>query len=392
MTPAPLDAAGLDAADPLAHFRDRFVIDDDLIAYLDGNSLGRLPIATRDRLATFVRDEWGTDLIRGWERWTSLPSQVGDQIGALIGSAPGQTVLTDSTSICLFKLLHAAGELRPERTEVVVEAHAFPTDRFLVDAVAEQRGWMVRRVEHPSDLWAALGERTAVVVLGHVDYRTGELHDLPALTAAIHDAGALALWDLCHSVGAVPLDLDGDHVDLAVGCTYKYLNGGPGAPAFLHVAGEHLGAVKQPIPGWWSVPDLFAMTAAHEPAADARRMLSGTPNVAGMLAVQEGARLTTEAGSAAIRAKSIALTAFAIELLDAAGLEVVTPRDPARRGGQVSVRCEDAAGVARALVERGVVPDFRPPDLVRLGFSPLTTSFAEVRAGIEMLTSIVSSS
>ncbi len=379
----------LDAADPLAAFRDRFVTDGDVVAYLDGNSLGRLPVATRERLADFVQREWGRDLIRGWERWVDLPSQVGDEIGRLVGSAPGQVVVADSTSVCLFKLLHVGAGLRADRDEVVVEEHAFPTDRYLVDAVAATRGWTVRVVPHVSDLPDVLGERTAVVVLSQVDYRTGELHDLGATTRSVHAVGAITLWDLCHSVGVLPIDLDGAGADLAVGCTYKYLNGGPGAPAFLHVAGQHLADAEQPVRGWWSTPDLFAMTDAYRPAQDARRMLSGTPPVAGMLAVQEGVRLVAEAGVEAIRAKSVALTTRAIDLLDSAGLEVVAPREAARRGSQVSVRHPRAREVTAALVARGVVPDFRPPDLVRIGLSPLTMSFDELDTGIALLVEVV---
>jgi len=378
-------AADLDAADPLASFRDRFVLDGDIVAYLDGNSLGRLPIATRDRLAAFVELEWGRELIRGWDHWVALPADVGDEVGEVIGAAPGQTVVADSTSVCLYKLLHVAAGLLPERTEVVVEEHAFPTDRFLVDSVAAARGWTVRRIEHVRDLPSVLGERTAVVVLGHVDYRSGEVHDLPGITAAVREAGALSLWDLCHSAGVLPIGLDDHRVDLAVGCTYKYLNGGPGAPAFVYVAQRHLDAAHQPITGWWAKADMFEMTEGYRPADGARRMLSGTPPVAGLLAVREGVRLTREAGIGAIRAKSVLLTSYATELLDAAGLEIVTPRVPDRRGGQVSVRHRNAREITARLVARGIVPDFRPPDVVRLGFSPLTTSFAEVEAGIAAL-------
>jgi kynureninase len=385
-------AADLDAADLLAGFRDRFVIADDLVAYFDGNSLGRLPIATRDRLERFVREEWGGDLIRGWtDRWVDLPVQVGDELGALLGAAPGQTIVADSTSVCLYKLLHAGVDLRPGRTEIVVERAGFPTDRYLVESVARARGLDVVLADDPTDLSDAVGERTAVVVLNHVDYRTGLLLDLPGLTERIHAAGALALWDLCHSVGVLPIDLDGAGVDFAVGCTYKYLNAGPGAPAFLHVAERHLDQTRQPIAGWWSAADLFAMGDEYSAAPDVRRMLSGTPPVAGIVAVQEGVRLTAEAGIDAIRAKSEALTGFALELLDTHGLMTVTPREAALRGGHVTVRHPDARRVAEAVAHRGVLPDFREPDLIRLGLSPLSTSFAEVEAGIGVLADAITS-
>ncbi|MET1037473.1 MAG: aminotransferase class V-fold PLP-dependent enzyme, partial [Aeromicrobium sp.] len=308
----------LDSADPLASFRDRFVIDDDLVAYLDGNSLGRLPIATLDRLTAFVRDEWGGRLIRGWEEgWVDLPVTVGDELGAaLLGAAPGQTVVADSTSVCIFKLLHAAAGMRPGRDEIVIDATNFPTDRYLVESVAEARGLTIRWLEPDlvenvtvAVLSEALGDRTGVVLLSHVDYRSGTLLDLPVLTAAVHDAGAVVIWDVCHSAGVVPTALDAAGVDFAVGCTYKYVNAGPGAPAFVYVAARHLTEARQPIAGWWSAADLFAMGDVYEASATIRRMLSGTPSVAGLLAVQEGVRLIAEAGIDAIRAKSEALTA-----------------------------------------------------------------------------------
>ncbi len=385
-------AAELDAADPLASFRDRFVIEDDLIAYFDGNSLGRLPRATRDRLESFVREEWGRDLIRGWaDRWVDLPVAVGDEVGALIGAAAGQTVVADSTSVSLYKVLHTAADLRPGRTEIVVERSGFPTDRYVVESVAKARGLDVTFVDDPTDLTQIVSERTVVVVLNHVDYRSGLLLDLATLTDQIHAAGALALWDVCHSVGALPIDLDGAGVDLAVGCTYKYLNAGPGAPAFLYVAEQHLAAARQPIEGWWSAADLFAMGDQYEAAPSIRRMLSGTPPVAGMIAVQEGARLTAEAGTEAIRTKSVALTSFALGLIDAHGLDTVTPRDAAHRGGHVTIRHPQAREVTAAATARGVLPDFREPDLIRLGLSPLSTSFAEVEAGVAVLADVISS-
>jgi kynureninase len=384
----------LDAADPLAAFRDRFVIDDDLVAYLDGNSLGRVPKATVERLTTFVRQDWGNRLIRGWDdSWVDLPVTVGDELGAaLLGAAPGQTVIADSTSVNIYKLLHAAAGIRADRDEVVIDATNFPTDRYLVESVAGSRGMTVRWLQPDlvdnvtvDVLAEALGERTAVVVLSQVDYRSGTLVDLPAITQLVHDAGAVVIWDLCHSAGIVPIELDAAQVDFAVGCTYKYLNSGPGAPAFMYVAERHVGEVTQPIAGWWSAADLFAMSDTYEAAPTIRRLLSGTPSVAGIIAVQEGVRLIGEAGTDAIRAKSEALTAFTIDLLDEAGLEVVTPRAATQRGSHVTVRHPDARRITDQMIARGVVPDFREPDLIRLGLSPLTTSFAEVEAGVGIL-------
>ncbi|AXT85214.1 kynureninase [Aeromicrobium sp. A1-2] len=384
----------LDRADPLAGFRERFLIDDDLVAYLDGNSLGRLPAATADRLASFVREEWGGRLIRGWEEsWVALPVTVGDELGAaLLGAAAGQTVIADSTSVNIYKLLHAAAGVRPDRDEILIDATNFPTDRYLVESVAASRGMTVRWLEPDlvenvtvELLGGALSDRTAVVVLSQVDYRSGTLLDLPALTTRIHAAGAVVIWDLCHSVGVVPIELDRDSVDFAVGCTYKYLNGGPGAPAFMYVAARHLAASSQPIAGWWSAADLFAMSETYEAAPSIRKMLSGTPSVPGILAVQEGVRLVAEAGLAAIRRKSEQLTAYVVELLDEAGMEIVTPREPALRGSHVTVRHPDARRVSVEMTQQGVVPDFREPDLIRLGLSPLATSFAEAAAGVAVL-------
>lgn len=388
----------LDAADPLRAFRDRFLLDADLVAYLDGNSLGRLPVATADRLDAFFRHEWGGRLIRGWEEaWVDLPVTVGDELGAaLLGAAAGQTVIADSTSVNLYKLLHAAAGVRPDRDEIVIDATNFPTDRYLVESVAAARGLTVVWLEPDLvdnvtvDLLAdALGERTAVVVLSHVDYRSGTLLDLPALTAQVHAVGGVVIWDLCHSAGVVPMRLDADGVDFAVGCTYKYVNAGPGAPAFLYVAEQHLADAVQPIAGWWSAADLFAMSGTYEASPTIRRMLSGTPSVPGVVAVQEGVRLIAEAGVEALREKSRAQTTYLVDLLDAAGLEVVTPRDAALRGSHVTVRHPDAREVTRRLVERGVVPDFREPDLIRLGLSPLTTSYAEIAAATQVLAEVV---
>src|SRR5688572_28641281 len=298
-------AVELDAADPLASFRDRFLPGDDVVAYFDGNSLGRPPRATAERLASFVAEGWGGRLIRGWdEGWVELPVTVGDEIAdVVLGAAPGQTVVADSTSVNLFKVLHAACDLRPDRDEIVVDTTNFPTDRYLVEGVAAQRGMTVRwlepdLVEHVTTdgLAEVLGERTAVVSLSHVDYRSAAILDVPGITEQVHAAGGLVVWDLCHSAGVLPISLDADDVDFAVGCTYKYLNAGPGASAFLYVAERHLSDVTQPVPGWWSAADLFAMADTYTAAPGIRRMLSGTPNIMGILAAQEGVRLVDEAG------------------------------------------------------------------------------------------------
>lgn len=395
-------AERLDAADPLRELRDRFAVGADPVAYFDGNSLGRPPKATLDRLSAVLGEEWPGRLIRGWsDSWMELPTSVGDRLGkAVLGAAPGQTVVADSTSVNLFKVLHAACGLRPDRRELVIDDANFPTDRYLVEAVAAQRGLSVRWLQLKSpgavtaeQLAAAIGPATAAVVLSHVDYRSAAIVDLAAFTRQIHDAGALAVWDLCHSAGAVPIGLDAAEADFAVGCTYKYLNAGPGAPAFLYVADRHLSEVAQPIAGWIGAQDVFAMGPTYVPAAGIRRMLSGTPNVLGLVAADEGARLVGEAGLGRIRAKGLALTDFVTDLVDAwltpVGVELVSPRDAAVRGSHVTVRHPDAATLTDRLIERGVIPDLRQPDLIRIGLSPLTTAYVEAWDGLDTLRGII---
>lgn len=392
------DARELDAADPLAGFRGQFAIGDDPVAYLDGNSLGRPPRSTILRLRQVVEQQWATGLIREWsEGWAELPVRVGDLLGAtVLGAAPGQTVVADSTSVNLFKLLHAAAGLRADRSEMVVADADFPTDRYLVDAVAAGRGLTVRRLPpHPrggvalADLGDLLSDSTAVVVLSQVDYRSGYLADLTSITAAVHAAGAVVVWDLCHSAGVVPISLDVHGADFAVGCTYKYLNAGPGAPAYLYVAQRHLDAVEQPVPGWFGAADVFAMAGGHIPAADARQMLSGTPNVLGIVAVEEGLKLIQQAGVDSIRAKGVGLTEMVVRLVDdwlvPLGATLVSPRDASVRGSHVTVAVPRAREVTDALIERGIVPDFRNPDMIRLGLSPLTTSYCEAWTGLDAL-------
>ncbi len=398
------DAHRRDEADPLRAFRDRFLVGPDPIAYLDGNSLGRPPKATIARLHEVLEAEWAGRLILSWpERWVDLPVQVGDLLAAtVLGSGPGQTVIADSTTVNLFKVLHAACGLRPDRPEVVVDDANFPSDRYLVESIAAARGMTVRWLSPDpesgvtaSDLKAVLSADTAVVLLSHVDYRSGYLADLPGVTAAVHQAGGVVVWDLCHSAGAVAMSLDEAEVDFAVGCTYKYLNAGPGSPAFLYVAAQHLSMVSQPITGWFGASDVFAMAASYQPAPDIRRMLSGTPSVVGIVAVQEGLAVIAEAGLERIRAKAVDLTEYAIGLADERlaplGACVASPRAAADRGGHVTIRCAGAEDVTRRLVAAGVVPDFRNPDLIRLGLSPLTTSYAEVWTAIDIFAATLAS-
>ncbi len=409
-----LDAArSLDAADPLRAHLDAFAEAPGVVAYLDGNSLGRPLRDIPEKLAAFVREDWGTRLIRSWdEQWMALPMELGDRIGALaLGAAAGQTVVADSTSVLIYKLMRAALRQAQGPTgaqalrqaqgssatdapmEVVIEAGNFPTDRFLAEGIAAETGTVLRWIEpdpvlgvQVADVEAVLSDRTALVALSHVDYRSGALADMPAITAAVHDAGALMMWDLCHSAGVVPMQLDEWGVDLAVGCTYKYLNGGPGSPAFAYLRREHQGILRQPIQGWWSAADIFAMGPEYVPADDIRQLLSGTPPVTSMLAMQGMLDLIEQATIDAVRAKSVSLTDFAVraydELLAPLGVRLLSPRDAAVRGGHVTIGHPDFREVTKRLWAGGIIPDFRFPDGIRLGLSPLSTSYTETLTGV----------
>ncbi|RWZ67718.1 aminotransferase class V-fold PLP-dependent enzyme [Labedella populi] len=395
---ASLDAAPLDAADPLASFRDRFVQGGDTVSYLDGNSLGRPLRRTVERLPPFVQQEWGERLIRSWdETWMGLPFELGDAIGAAtLGAAPGQTVVGDSTTVLLYKLMRAALTARPGRSRVVVDDDNFPTDRFLMEGIARELGLELDIIEvdrsigvTPDQLSAVVSDETALVVLSHVAYRSGYLADMPGLTRLAHDAGALILWDVCHSAGAVPMQVDEWGVDIAVGCSYKYLNGGPGAPAFAYVRRGLQAELEQPIQGWMGAADVFAMADVYVPAEGMRRFLSGTPPVLAMQPITDMVDLVAEAGIEAIRTKSVALTEYALRLTDALlaplGVTVSTPRDPELRGSHVTVSHARFREVTAALWRRGIIPDFRSPDGLRIGLSPLSTSFAEVRLGVDAI-------
>jgi kynureninase len=387
-----------DAADPLAGLRERFHIPDPELVYLDGNSLGRLPRASAGRVAGVLCEEWGERLIRAWEEgWMTLPESVGDRLGAaVLGAAPGQVLVADSTTVCLFKLASAALDARAARTEIVTDVENFPTDRYVLEGLAAQRGLELRWIAgdpQPQDVAAAVGPKTALVCLSHVSYRSAAIADMERITAIAHQAGALVLWDLCHSAGAVPVALDACRVDLAAGCTYKYLNAGPGAPAFLYVRADLQDELRQPVWGWMGRRQPFAMAPGYEPVTGVRAMLSGTPNVLGIALVDEGVRLVEEAGIAAIHAKAQALTDYVVELADARlcprGLEVASPRQAARRGAHVAIRHPRARRLCAELLAAGVITDFRPPDLIRLGLSPLTTSFTDAWDGVDRLQSLV---
>ena len=390
-------AAELDARDPLRELRGQFVIDPEVV-YLDGNSLGCLPRATVGRLERLVA-QWGERGVRGWdEGWLDLPLSVGDRLGeAALGAAPGQTVIGDSTTVCFYKLVCAALDARPGRSEIVTDLDNFPTDRYVLEGVARARGLRLVWLDgdpDPEAVTSLIGPQTALVTFSHVNYRSAYIADMAFVNQIARDAGALMLWDLSHSAGSVPLSLDGDHAPLAVGCTYKYLNGGPGAPAYMYVRHELQRELRQPIWGWLGRRDPFEMAPGYEAADGMRAFLSGTPPVLALAAVDEGVRLVAEAGIDAIRAKGIALTEFAIGLADTRlpGVRIASPRDPARRGAHVALAHPDARGLCAGLIERGVIPDFRRPDVIRFGFSPLTTRFIDVWDGVEALREVLSRS
>ncbi len=394
-------ASELDAADPLGGCRDAFLPgpDDDVIAYLDGNSLGRPLLASARRISDFVQHAWAGRLIRGWdEDWLDLPLRIGDRLGAtVLGAAPGQTTIGDSTTVLLYKLARAAVALRAGRSEIVVDTDNFPTDRYVVEGIAAELGLSIRWLRtdprsgvEPDLLAGVLGNRTAVVLLSHVAYRSGHIADAETITRLVHDVGAVVVWDLSHSVGSVPLELDAWGVDLAVGCTYKYLNGGPGSPAFAYVRADHHDAFGQPIWGWMGRRDAFEMGPGYEPSDGIRRVLSGTPPILGMLAVQDSLDLIADVGMAAIREKSIMLTEFAVAVfrrwLEPLGVELASPADPERRGGHITLEHPLFRELTAGLWAAGVIPDFRSPQGLRLGLSPLSTSFTEVLTGLSVIT------
>jgi kynureninase len=398
-------AAVLDAADPLAAFSRRFLPSEDgtLRAYLDGNSLGRPPLDAARAMEDFLRVSWGTRLIQGWtDEWMDWPTEVGDALAAAaLGAAPGQTVIADSTSVLLYKLARAALTTVPERTEIVIDLDNFPTDRYLVEGIAAELGLTVRWIRTdpaagvtPELVAAAVGERTALFLGSHVAYRSGFLADAPAVTEVVHEAGGRVLWDCSHSVGSVPIALDEWGVDFAVGCGYKYLNGGPGAPAFGYVRADLQDVAQQPIQGWMGHAEPFTMGPGYTRSAGMRGFLTGTPPILGMVPLRVGIALLAEAGIEHVRSKSLALTGFALELIDAwlvpLGVELVSPRDPAQRGGHLTIRRAGFDQVNAELWQRGIIPDYRAPDSIRLGLSPLSTTFAEVAVALTELRDILS--
>lgn len=379
----------LDSADELARKRKEFVLDE--VVYLDGNSLGALPVSVPGRLEDVVRRQWGELRIRSWDEsgWWTAPERIGDRIAPLVGADAGQIVVGDSTSVNVLKAVVGAVRLAgEERDEILVDATTFPTDGYIAESAARLTGRTLRPVT-PAEVPAALSDRTAAVLLNHVDYRTGRLHDLPALTAAVHAAGAVSVWDLCHSAGALPVGLDEHGVDLAVGCTYKYLNGGPGAPAYLYVRREHQGRFDSPLPGWNSHAEPFGMRSAYEPAPGALRGRVGTPDILSMLALEAALEVWEGVSVDTVRAKSLALTDFFLECVAAyvpdGTVECLTPRPHEQRGSQIALRCDGADEVMRRLIARGVVGDFRRPDVLRFGFTPLYVGFEDVERAARIL-------
>ncbi len=390
-------ARELDAADPLAPVRARFTLPDGVI-YLDGNSLGALPVPVTERLADVVTRQWGRDLVRGWndDGWWAAPERIGDRIGTLIGAAPGQTVAGDSTSVQLFNALTAAIRLQDGRKPggvIVTDAGQFPTDGYVADSAGLLLG---REVVRTPDPYAALGRGdVAVLAWSTVDFRTGQLWDTARLTAAAHEAGALVVWDLCHAVGTLPLQVDTDRVDVAVGCSYKYLSGGPGAPAFIYVADRHQPGWEQALTGWNGHSRPFDMEPGYHAAGGIARARIGTPPMLSMLALDAALDVFDGVDLAAVRAKSLRLGEFFIagadSVLAGLGFEVVTPRAPERRGSHVSLRHPDALPLMAALIEAGVIGDVRPPDLLRFGFNALYTSFGDLAQALEIMREVVTS-
>ncbi len=381
----------LDAGDPLAHFRERFHVPDGVI-YLDGNSLGCLPRATPDRMAEVMRQEWGEGLIRSWNSagWIDLPQRVGGKIAPLIGAQPHEVIVADSVSVNLFKLISAALMMRPGRKVVLSEPGNFPTDIYMIEGLEKQE-LAERRLAPREQLTDALDGDVALLLLTHAHYKTGQLFDMARLTQAAHEAGALVLWDLSHSGGALPVDLNACDADFAVGCGYKYFNGGPGAPAYAFVAERHQDDIHQPLSGWMGHAQPFAFSDHYEPAPGVDRLLCGTPGILGLAALEVGVALIAEIGVRRLHAKSQALSEFFRQCLAEAGvaLDLVSPADPAARGSQLSFRHPEAYAICQALIARGVIGDFREPDILRFGFAPAYLRFADMAEAARHVSEVI---
>jgi len=394
------DCLALDAQDPLAHLRHQFALPEGVI-YLDGNSLGARPIAALERAQAVIAEEWGNGLIRSWNSagWLDLPERLGNRLAGLIGAGEGEVVVTDTTSINLFKVLGAALRVQamraPTRRVIVSESSNFPTDLYIAEGLMDllQQGYSLRLVDSPEELAQAIDQDTAVVMLTHVNYKTGYMHDMQAVTVLIHECGALAIWDLAHSAGAVPVDLRQAGADYAIGCTYKYLNGGPGSQAFVWVAPQLCDLVTQPLSGWFGHSRQFDMASGYEPSSGIARYLCGTQPITSLAMVECGLEIFAQTDMPSLRRKSLALTDLFIQMVEqrcaAHDLKLITPREHARRGSHVSFEHPQGYAVIQALIARGVIGDYREPRIMRFGFTPLYTSFTEVFDAVQILGEIL---
>ncbi|QIM18977.1 kynureninase [Leucobacter coleopterorum] len=394
------DCVAADRNDPLAEYRDRFSLPEGVI-YLDGNSLGVLPKEAPARAAQVIAEEWGEGLVRSWNthHWFDLPVRIGGKLARLIGGTAGECVATDTTSINVFKTLGAALDMQredhPERRVIISERENFPSDLYVVEGMIEllDGGYELRLIDEHLTLEAALGDDVAVVLLTHANYRTGRIWDLTTVTAQVHAAGALVIWDLCHSAGAVPVALDEARADFAVGCTYKYLNGGPGSPAFVWVADRHLARARQPLSGWWGHAKPFDMAESFAPAATGRKFLTGTQPIISLATMEVGIDIALSVDEAALRAKSLELTSLFIQLVEEripnSSLTLITPRDHAERGSHVSFQHPEGYAVMQALIERGVIGDYREPEVLRFGITPLYLGYADVWDAVETLREVL---
>ena len=392
MDRASLKAA--DAADPLARFRERFELPPGVV-YLDGNSLGALPRATKAAVAAAVADDWGTNLIKSWNTagWIDLAAEIARDLAVVTGGAAAEIAVGDSISVNLFKLLGAAKRLRPDRFTILADKRNFPTDLYVAEGFTRLTGMRLRLVDTPVDLAARVTADTALVMASHVDFRSGAVVDLDRLTRAAHDAGALILADLAHSAGVLPIDLAARDIDMAVGCGYKYLNGGPGAPAFLYLARQHHSAARQPITGWFGHEQPFAFEHGYRPAPGIRRFQAGTPPILSLMALKEGTRIAAEAPLDAVREKAKSLTSTFLALVEAElggqGFTLISPRDADQRGAQIALGHEHAYAITRALIARDVIPDYREPDIIRFGFAPLYLRHIDIHEAVTRLAAIM---
>jgi len=396
------DCLQADLRDPLAPLKQRFELPDGVI-YLDGNSLGVMPTTARARSAEVIEQEWGVGLIRSWNTadWFELPARLGNKLGQLIGANEDEVVITDTTSLNLFKALAAAlriqQETRPQRRVIVSERDNFPTDLYMIQGMIDflQQGYELRLIDDETPLEAALDEDVAVLLLSHVNYRTGAMYDMASVTAQAHQFGALTIWDLAHAAGAVPVDLNAAEADFAVGCTYKYLNGGPGSPAFIWVSRHHQDRFWQPLSGWWGHQRPFDMAVDYQPASGIRRFLCGTQPIVSMSLIECGLDVALEADMDAVRAKSLALTDLFIALVEERckghPLTLVTPRDHDQRGSHASFRHPEGFAVMQALIARGVIGDYREPEVLRFGITPLYLGYADVWDAVDTLKDILDS-